>query len=42
MAVRLSWAVESFDLLPKSHMDGRRGASLEHALHFLVEKIHAC
>lgn len=41
VANRLSWAAETFELLPKGHMGGRKGTSPEHALHLLLELIHA-
>ena len=41
MASRLMWAVETHDLLPRSHLGGRRGTSTEHACHALLEQVHA-
>ena len=39
IATRISWAVEEFGLLPRSHLGGRRGTSTEHAIQDLVEPI---
>lgn len=41
VANRLSWAAETFELLPRGHMGGRKGVSPEHALHLLLESIQA-
>ena len=36
----LSELVERFSLLPATHMGGRKGVSMDHALHWLLEKIN--
>lgn len=36
----VSYAVEKHNLLPKQHTGGRRRASTEQAIHFLLERIH--
>lgn len=41
IATRLSFATETHNLLPRSHFGGRRGTSSEHALHFIMERIHS-
>ena len=41
VANRLSWAAQTFKLLPRGHMGGKKGASPKHALHLLLESIHA-
>ena len=41
IARRMSYLVERFDLLPQSHIGGRRGRSTEHAVHLLVETVHS-
>ena len=40
VARRLSELVERFSLLPETHMGGRKGVSTDHALHWLLERIH--
>lgn len=41
ISTRLGWAAETFDLFPRGHIRGRRGTSPEHAIHSLIEAIHA-
>lgn len=41
IANRISFLVEKYQLLPKSHIGGRKGRSTEEALHDIVEKIYA-
>ena len=41
IATRLSWAAETFELLPRGHLGGRKGTSPEHAIHMLLESIRA-
>ena len=41
IATRLSYLVEAHGLLPQNHIGGRRGRSCEHAIHLLLERIHA-
>lgn len=41
IATRLSYLVEAHSLLPQNHVGGRRGRSCEHAIHLLLERIHA-
>lgn len=41
MAKRLSYLAETHNLLPRTHMGARRAVSTEHALHYLVERIHS-
>jgi ribonuclease HI len=41
MAQRISYIVETHQLLPAMHLGGRKGSSVEHAIHILIEKIHA-
>ena len=40
-ATRLSFTAEAHNLLPRSHFGGRKGTSPEHALHFIMERIHS-
>lgn len=41
IANQISFLVEKYQLLPKSHIGGRKGRSTEEALHDIVEKIYA-
>jgi hypothetical protein len=41
IATRLSYLVEAYGLLPANHIGGRRGRSCEHAIHLLLERVHA-
>jgi ribonuclease HI len=40
LASRISYLVEEHNLLPVTHIGGRRGRSCEHALHLLMEQVH--
>lgn len=39
IARRISYAMESEGLLPKSHLGGRRGVSTDHAIHIIIDRI---
>jgi len=41
IATRISYMVEVYSLLPQTHVGGRRGRSCEHAIHLLLEQVHA-
>lgn len=41
LAIRISYLVETYALLPDTHIGGRRGRSTEDALHEIVEKIYS-
>jgi ribonuclease HI/exonuclease III len=41
VARRLQYYAEKYQLLPRNHTGGRKATSCEHALHLLVERIHA-
>lgn len=41
LAKRLQYYAEQYHLLPRNHTGGRKATSSEHALHLLIEKIHA-
>ena len=41
MARRMQYAAERYGLLPAMHTGGRAASSTEHALHIILEKIHA-
>ena len=40
MARRLSYLVETYHVLPDTHIGGRRMRSTEHALHLIIERIY--
>ena len=39
IARRISYAVETEDLLPKTHLGGRRGICTDHAIHSMIDRI---
>jgi ribonuclease HI len=39
IAQRISYAVETRGLLPKTHLGGRRGISTDHAIHIIIDRI---
>ncbi|KAJ5117510.1 zinc knuckle domain protein [Penicillium atrosanguineum] len=39
VARRISYAVETMGLLPKTHLGGRRGISTDHAIHNMIDRI---
>ena len=41
IAKRISFLTETYGLLPKTHIDGRRITSTEHAVHMILEKIYS-
>jgi hypothetical protein len=40
VARRLSYMVETYDLLPPAHLGGRRSISTEYAIQILLDRIH--
>lgn len=40
LASRISYCVEAYNLLPESHIRGRKSRSTEHAIHYILETIH--
>jgi hypothetical protein len=40
IAKRISYATEVHQLLPRTHIGGRKGRSTDHALHVITEKIY--
>jgi hypothetical protein len=40
IARRISFITEMYQLLPSTHIGGRKGRSVDHALHTIVEKIY--
>ena len=41
IAKRISYITERHQLLPKTHIGGRKGRSTEHAIHMIIEEIYA-
>ena len=41
IAARLAYLIEQYQLLPGTHFGARAGKSAEHAIHYLLEQIHA-
>jgi hypothetical protein len=40
IARRLSYLVETHQLLPQTHIGGRKARSTEHAIHIIIERIY--
>ena len=40
IATRITALAERNDLLPSTHMGGRRLRSTDHAIHYLLERVH--
>jgi len=40
IARRLSYLVETYQLLPQTHIGGRKARSTEHAIHVIIERIY--
>lgn len=41
IATRISYWMETFDLIPRDHIGGRKMTGVESAVHLLTERIHA-
>jgi hypothetical protein len=40
VATRIAWAVEEHGLLPKTHLGGRKGISVDHAIQLIIDRVH--
>ena len=40
IATRIAWCVEEYKLLPETHLGGRRGVSVDHAIQLILGKVH--
>ncbi|OKP02084.1 hypothetical protein PENSUB_7191, partial [Penicillium subrubescens] len=40
IATRIAWAVEEHGLLPKTHLGGRKGISVDHAIQLILDRVH--
>ncbi|KAF4210539.1 hypothetical protein CNMCM5878_004249 [Aspergillus fumigatiaffinis] len=40
IALRISWALEEHGLLPKGHLGGRKGVSVDHAIQLIIDTIY--
>lgn len=40
IAARISWAAEEHQLLPKTHLGGRKGISVDHAIQLILDRVH--
>jgi hypothetical protein len=40
VATRIAWLVEEHGLLPKTHLGGRKGVSVDHAIQLILGRIH--
>ena len=39
IAGRISYAAEQYGLFPKTHLGGRKGISVDHAIQLIIEKV---
>ncbi|OQD93993.1 hypothetical protein PENVUL_c163G00911 [Penicillium vulpinum] len=40
VATRIAWLVEEYNLLPKTHLGGRKGISVDHAIQLILGRVH--
>ncbi|KAJ6020305.1 hypothetical protein N7499_003588 [Penicillium canescens] len=40
IATRIAWAVEKHQLLPDTHLGGRKGVSVDHAIQLILDRVH--
>ena len=40
VATRIAWAVEDYGILPKTHLGGRKGISMDHAIKLILDRVH--
>ncbi|KAJ5667630.1 hypothetical protein N7507_003494 [Penicillium longicatenatum] len=40
IALRIFWAVEEHGILPKTHLGGRKGISVDHAIQLILDRVH--
>lgn len=40
VATRIAWAVEEYGLLPKTHLGGRKGISVDHVIQLILDRVH--
>jgi hypothetical protein len=40
IATRIAWAVEEYRLLPDTHLGGRKGVSVDHAIQLIHDRVH--
>lgn len=40
VATRIAWCVEEYKLLPETHLGGRKGVSVDHAIQLILGKVH--
>ncbi|OQD70292.1 hypothetical protein PENANT_c265G00793, partial [Penicillium antarcticum] len=40
IATRIAWAVEEHRLLPDTHLGGRKGVSVDHAIQLILDRVH--
>jgi ribonuclease HI len=40
IATRIAWCVEEYNLLPKTHLGGRKGVSVDHAIQLILGRVH--
>jgi hypothetical protein len=40
IATRIAWAVEEYRLLPDTHLSGRKGVSVDHAIQLILDRVY--
>jgi hypothetical protein len=40
VATRIAWAVKEYGLLPKTHLGGRKGISVDHVIQLILDRVH--
>ncbi|OQE59011.1 hypothetical protein PENNAL_c0027G03038 [Penicillium nalgiovense] len=40
VATRIAWCVEEYKLLPRTHLGGRKGVSVDHAIQLILGRVH--
>jgi hypothetical protein len=40
IAIRIAWMVEEHKLLPNTHLGGRKGISVDHAIQLILDRVH--
>lgn len=41
IATRIAWAVEELNLLPRAHLEGHKGISVDHMIQMILDKVYS-